>query len=149
MEKATHCGICNDLFRPDSYRELHSETSLHLERKGDKYLVTDPPKGHKFLKGKLVSLGVYRPEEDKVSDGVCLCVVCHDEIKRIALAESRYRDADFRGNTPTPKVLEEITNFFVNRKKPIVYEEHKLEENKLEERNQEIVFLETPKITFY
>lgn len=151
IERANSCEICNDPFRPDSYIEVHSVTSLHLERRGNKYLVTDPTKGHEFLKGRLVDLNIYKPGEEKLSDGVCLCPVCHDEIKRIALAESRYRNHDFKGNAPSPKVLEEVTMFFVDRKRPIVYDyiEAKSEIQRQSHPSRKIVLIfNESKITF-
>lgn len=144
LDKATSCSVCNDPFLPDDEIEVHSVTSLHLVHKGGRYIVTDPPTGHEAIKGKTLALHAYSPEEPKESDGICLHLRCHQEIHRIALTQAKLDDPKFSGNTPPPKLLEEVTLFFVNRKRRVVYEDHKSKENKTE-----IVFIEKPKITFY
>lgn len=144
IERSENCGVCDKLFLPDDEIEVHSVTSLHLVHKDGRYIVTDPPTGHEALRGRSLSPNAYSPEETKDSDGVCLCVTCHQEIHRIALTQAKLDDPEFSGNTPSPKLLEEITLFFVNRKRRVVYEDYKSKENKIE-----IVFIEKPRITFY
>jgi hypothetical protein len=115
------CEVCGE---PLAYFELHSATSLHLvltEVDGEKkYLVTDPPQGHEQLRGKVLSVKIFSDGE-KNHDGFCLCPVCHDELHRIALSEAQF-DPDFKGNSPPPQLLLEVTLYFIARKKPIVYE---------------------------
>jgi hypothetical protein len=143
IEKSTNCGVCDNPFAPNEVVEVHSITSLHLVYKDGKYVVTDPTAGHEALRGKAISSGVYSPEETKDSDGICLCGQCHDEIHRIALAEARL-DQNFIGNAPSPKMLEDVTLFFVNRKKPIIYENV----GQKDKKTIEIIFFERPKVIF-
>lgn len=123
VEAAYECEICREPIGNDGYVEVHSITSLHLVKsennKSTKYLVTDTPKGHESLKGKKIEIGIHEEGLVRGSDAVCLCPVCHDEIKRIALAESRRTNPNFSGNTPPPAILKEVTTFFVKRGRPI------------------------------
>lgn len=123
-EKATKCAICLEPAPEDAYLEAHSITSLHLvldkDSGGNRYIVTDPPTGHEILRGRTISAKAYLNGQ-KDHDAVCICAECHDEIHRIALAEARL-DKNFRGKSPSPKILEEVTLFFIKRGKPLVYE---------------------------
>lgn len=142
--KSSNCGVCNNPFNQDSEIEVHSITSLHLVYKDARYVVTDPPVGHEAIKGKTLASHAYSPEEIKDSDGVCLCVTCHQEIHRIALNQAKLDDSEFAGSTPPPKLLEVVTLFFVSRKRPIVYEDI----GQKHQKPIEIKFIERPKITF-
>lgn len=121
-EKTNNCGVCNDPFLPKDEVEVHSITSLHLVYKNGRYVVTDPPTGHEAIRGKTLAPHAYSPEEIKESDGIPLHVRCHQEIHRIALIQAKLDNTEFTGSTPPPKLLEEITLFYMNRKRPIVYE---------------------------
>lgn len=143
-EKATNCGVCDDPFLPNDEIELHSITSLHLVHKNGRYIVTDPPTGHEAIRGKTLALHAYSPKEIKECDGIPLHKKCHQEIHRITLIQAKLDDSNFSGNTPTPKLLEEITLFYMNRKRPIVYENI----DRKNYREIKIEFIERVKITF-
>ncbi len=129
VAKAERCATCRDPFPDDAYIEVHSATSLHLvlDKNSDtKYKVTNTPMGFKRLRGKTISSKAFFYEDEdgerKQNDAFCLCIICHDEIKRISLAEARLRNPKFKGNTPPPGILEEVTLFFVNRGRPMVHD---------------------------
>lgn len=124
IEKADGCAVCREPFPPGAYIEVHSATSLHLvldkKSKDRRYIVTDPPLGHKILRGKSISARVFALWETKDNDAFCLCPVCHDELKRSSLAESKRRITDFSKNAPPPAILEEVTLFNIERRRRMV-----------------------------
>lgn len=126
IERAVGCAVCKDPFPPGAYIEMHSATSLHLvlDKKSIdlRYIVTDPPLGHEILRGKSISAKVFKLGDTRKHDGFCLCPVCHDELKRVALAEARHRNPNFKGNAPPPQVIEEVTLTMIKRGRPIVYQ---------------------------
>lgn len=96
--------------------ELHSETGLHLQRQGDRYLITSTTAGHKFMKGKTVHKNLFRcGREGRDNDSRVLCKHCHDEIHAIALLETKRRIPGYKGHSATPEILEEVTYFFILR----------------------------------
>lgn len=125
IEKAAGCAVCKDPFPPGAYIEMHSATSLHLVRDKKsiqpRFIVTDPPLGHETLRGKSINARVFKMGDTRQHDGFCLCPVCHDELKRVALAEARLRNPKFKGNAPPPEVIEEVTLTMIKRGRPIVY----------------------------
>lgn len=131
IEKAAGCAVCKEAFPPDAYIELHSATSLHLvldkKSKKPRFKVTDPPLGHKALKGKAISINAFKMGDIRQHDGFCLCPVCHDELKLSALEEARQRDPNFKGNVPPPQVIEEVTLAMIKRGRRMVY--HKVNSN--------------------
>lgn len=131
IEKADGCAVCREPFPPDAYVELHSATGLHLvlDKKSNqtRFIVTDPPLGHKALKGKSLSARVFKMGDTREHDGFCVCPECHDHLKLSALEEARQRDPKFKGNVPPPQINEEVTLAMVKRGKPMVY--HKINSN--------------------
>lgn len=125
IEKAAGCAVCRQPFLPDSYIELHSATGLHLVLDEDsdqtRFIVTDPPQGHQYLKGRSISAKAYKMGDRRRHDGFCVCPECHDGLKLKALDEARRRDPKFRGNVPPPQVMEDVTLEMVKRGKPIVF----------------------------
>lgn len=121
---AFKCAACDKKFNSPDEGELHSKTGLHLvkNRKSKKqgYKVTNTPEGHSTLRGKTISRSSFIGHKDRDNDGVCLCKDCHIEVHRLALAEAKIR-GDFPGNATPPRILEEITQDFIERKRGTSY----------------------------
>lgn len=122
IENALECEICREQVNEETYLEVHSVTSLHLvmnkDAKNPRYIVTDPPVGHEYLKGKDVNPDVYKEGRERGSDAVCLCLTCHQEIHRFALKLSK--KVGFKGKNPPPQILEEVTRYFINKGQQIM-----------------------------
>ncbi len=127
VAKAKACAGCKEPFPPGAYIEAHSATSLHLvldkKSKERRYIVTDPPRGHEILRGRTLNAKIFSFGQTKDNDAFCLCPVCHDEIKRIALNELGSRNPEFKKYTLPPALSEEVTIFFVKRGRPMVYDQ--------------------------
>ena len=123
IEKKQVCEICqNEDIHTDNL-EIHSATSLHLvlaDVNGkQKYLITSTHKGHENLRGKTISTAIYMPNgEPRESDAFCLCVDCHQEVHRIAL--ERARKTDKNAKIAPPKILAEVTHFYIDVGRPIL-----------------------------
>lgn len=123
VEKTQKCEICqNEDIHKDNL-EIHSATSLHLvltEVNGEqKYLITSTHKGHENIKGKTISTGVYQPNgKPEENDAFCLCVDCHQEVHRVALEKTRISDK--KAKIASPKILSEVTHFYISVGRPIL-----------------------------
>lgn len=119
-EENDSCAICHTSLPPDSAADLHSGTGLHLYRKNpskdSKFIATSTIEGHKTMKGRTVSSKIW-PYDTK-TDGVLVCILCYDELWRIASAEARLRGY----REPTPQIVADVTLFAIARGKPLVYD---------------------------
>lgn len=123
IEKTEKCVVCLEPAPKGEVLEVHSATSLHLELsevKGElRYVVTSTHQGHEQLKGKALNVGIYQPEgKPEQNDAFCLCVDCHQEVHRVALAKTRLTDKDAK--IASPKVLMETTFFYVQIGRPLL-----------------------------
>ena len=123
IEKTEKCAVCLEPAPRGEVLEVHSATSLHLELnevKGElRYVVTSTHKGHEQLKGKALNIGVYQPDgKPEKNDAFCLCVDCHQEVHRVALAKTRLQDKDAK--IASPKILMDATFFYVQIGRPLL-----------------------------
>lgn len=111
-----NCSICDLPLTGGMPIEVHSISGLHL-------VMTDTAsKEHRNLIGKTRFLAGIPEDEEFLSDGVPLCLPCHQEINRIALEEAKLRNPGFRGQAPPTQILAEVTIFFMERHKPLSFE---------------------------
>lgn len=119
------CFICNHKFGKREYKAVHSGTGYHLEVKEVEdpvryvYVVTDAPEEYGYMKGKTIE-----PEEfcfgfRYFADAVCLCNGCHQDVHSLALELCRERISEFKGNTPTPRLLAEATFKYHTYRSPV------------------------------
>lgn len=121
------CFCCGKKFQPDEYKAVHSMTGLHLELEETTtepyryvYRVTDPPKLYSFMMGRVLETDEYEFGFRYNADAVCLCNRCHKLVHAVALELCVLRIPEFRGNTPTPKLLIDATvNLRKYRKLPV------------------------------
>lgn len=91
--------------------EAHSATGFHFTRigKDDCFVATSVPEDY-HLKKSIFSFHAFVVLQiGRDDDGFCICLICHDEIHRKALRETKKRFPNHKGNTSAPAILEEIT----------------------------------------
>ncbi len=125
-ELVWYCEVCGDY---SQYLEGHSSSGLHLtlglENGRINCQVYDACDGHKTLtRRRSVSQEMAREfifMNGRLSDCVMCCPVCHDELKRIALAQAKLEDPKLEGQTPPPAVMFRVTRDMVIRGRPLVF----------------------------
>lgn len=123
-----HCEVCHDY---SEYLEGHSSSGLHITAQKDEegflsYRVYDACNGHSSLTRRnhisqeMAEHFIFM--DDRLSDCILCCPVCHDELKRIALEQARLEDPNFKGRVPPPEIMYRVTRDMVARGKRLVYE---------------------------
>lgn len=122
-----YCEVCHDY---SEYLEGHSSSGLHITAQIDeddtvRYRVYDACNGHKSLTER-TNISKEMAEhfifmDDRLTDCILCCPVCHDELKRIALEQARLEIPGFKGQVPPPEIMYRVTRDMVARGKPLVY----------------------------
>jgi hypothetical protein len=139
IKRTDCCQCCQRPLLPETQVEVHSATSLHLERviieednsnnghgKRAGFLVQSAPQEYEKLEGRILPLSANSLGERAKDDALVFCHTCHKEIGDIALEECRLEFPDFSGQIPAPQILAEVSLELARRGKPLVYEEHEI-----------------------
>lgn len=122
------CGACGaDLSgivkgQESSRFQIHSSTTLHLvrlENDRSRCRVTSPPTSMENIKGKTLSVKMFRVFDDveRNDDAYCLCAACHSEIHTLALVLTKMSVLGHKGRNSSPTILEEMTTYYIMVKK--------------------------------
>lgn len=122
-----YCEVCGQY---SEYLEGHSSSGLHLtvelENGQVNYRVYDACEGHKTLTRRKTVTKKMAEEfifmDGRLSDCIMCCPECHDELKRIALAQAKYEGPNFEGRVPPPSVMFRVTRDMVARGRPLVFD---------------------------